>query len=367
MKFTFDKDAMIKEIAIAQEIISTKNALSILSNVLFIAENGSLLIKATDIKMNFETRIPVDIEEEGSTTIFCDKFMSILSSLPSGDIEFFKDDIKVVIKPVAKKVKFQLKSMASDKFPDFKSAENVPYFEFSADTFRKMISQTLFAVSDDETRYFMNGVFVEKKDDKINMVATDGRRLAFVTQDNCSQIEQFPSVIIPTKILNIILKRAPLEGNIEIAIVDKMIFFKFGNYKFSSVLIEGQFPNYSRVIPDKQDNFFEVQKSDLTDALKRTSLLVDSKTKRIYFEIKPGVLSIVTESEIGDATEELPCEYNGEEIQIALNYQYIEEPIKAMDSDRIRFEFTESMKAITVKPQQESSYFHIIMPMQSGQ
>src|SRR5574344_1434430 len=117
MKFTFDKDAMVKEISIAQEIISTKNALSILSNVLFIAENGSLTIKATDIKMNFETCIPVDIQEEGTTTIFCDKLISILNSLPSGDIDFIKEDIKVIIKPSSKKVKFQLKSMASDNFP----------------------------------------------------------------------------------------------------------------------------------------------------------------------------------------------------------------------------------------------------------
>lgn len=367
MKFTFDKDLMLKEISIAQEIISTKNALSILSNVLLIAESGSLTIKATDVKMNFETRIPVDIQEEGSTTIFCDKFMNILNSLPSGDIEFEKDDIKVVIKPTTKKVKFQLKSMASDKFPDFKSAENVPYFDFKSETFRNMITQTLFAVSDDETRYFMNGVFIEKKEDKINMVATDGRRLSFISEKENSSIEQFPSVIIPTKILNVILKRSPLEGNIQIAIVDKMIFFQFGNYKFSSVLIEGQFPNYVRVIPEKQQYYFEVQKSDLLEALKRTNLLADLKTKRIYFKLNPGVLSILTESDIGDANEDLPCQYDGEEVVIGLNSQYIEEPIKVIGTDRIRFEFTESMKAITIKPEPEVNYFHIVMPMQNGQ
>ena len=107
MKFTFDRDAMLKEIGIAQEIISTKNTLSILSNVLFIAESDTLTIKATDIKVNFETKLPVDIEEEGTTTIFCDKFISILNSIPSGDIEFNQKDSNVVIKPITKKVQLK--------------------------------------------------------------------------------------------------------------------------------------------------------------------------------------------------------------------------------------------------------------------
>ena len=165
MRFTFDRDAMIKEIAIAQEIISTKNAMSILSNILLIAENNTLYIKATDIKVNFETKIPVVIDEEGSTTIFCDKFMSILSNLPSGEIEFIQNDIKVTIKPMTKKVKFDLKSMASDKFPEFSSTENVPFFEVPADQLKQMIEQTIFAISDDETRYFLTGVLFEKKGD----------------------------------------------------------------------------------------------------------------------------------------------------------------------------------------------------------
>lgn len=125
MKFTFDRDAMINEIAIAQEIISTKSALSILSNVLFIAKDNSLTVKATDIKVNlFETKIPVDIEEEGSTTIFCDKFMGILSSLPSGEIEFVleqkENQTLAIIRHSTKKIKFQLKCMSQDKFLNFR-------------------------------------------------------------------------------------------------------------------------------------------------------------------------------------------------------------------------------------------------------
>ena len=167
MKFTFDRDAMISEIAIAQEIISTKSALSILSNVMIIAQNNTLVIKATDIKVNFETKIPVDIQEEGSTTIFCDKFMGILSSLPAGEIEFNleqKDTQTIaIIRHTAKKIKFQLKCMSQDKFPEFPAVQEVPFFEVPGKEFKSMIAQTSFAVSEDETRYFMNGVYFEKK------------------------------------------------------------------------------------------------------------------------------------------------------------------------------------------------------------
>lgn len=365
MKFTFDRDSMIKEIAIAQEIISTKNAMSILSNVLIIAENNSLLIKATDLKVNFETKIPVVIEEEGSTTVFCDKFMSILSSLPSGEIEFIQNDIKVTIKPISKKVKFDLKSMASDKFPEFSSLENISYFDVPADQFKEMINQTIFAISDDETRYFMNGVYFEKKGDNFNMVSTDGRRLAFISKNICQGIDDFPSVIVPPKILNTVLKRASSEGNISIGIAEKMIYIKFGNYHFSSVLLEGQFPNYVRVIPENQTNSFELDKRDLMDALKRVALLVDQKARRVYFELNPGRLVITSqESDIGTAKEEIPCRYDSEPITMAMNYIYIDEPMKVMDCERVKFEFTEAMKAVTLRPVPDSDYFHIIMPMQ---
>ena len=238
-------------------------------------------------------------------------------------------------------------------------------FDIPADEFKEMINQTIFAISDDETRYFMNGVFFEKKGDNLNMVSTDGRRLAFISKEICQGVSDFPSVIVPPKILNTILKRAPSEGMISLAIVDKLIFVKFGNYKFSSVLLEGQFPNYNRVIPEHQSSYFELEKADLVDALKRVALLVDQKARRVYFEVNSGRLVITSqESDIGVAKEEIPCQYDGDVITMAMNYLYIDEPMKVMNSERLRFEFTESMKAVTLKPVPDSDYFHIIMPMQ---
>lgn len=366
MKFTFDRDALLKEIAIAQEIIATKNALSILSNVFFAAENGSLTIRATDIKVNFETQIPVDIVEPGSTTVFCDKLLNILNLLPSGDIEFIQNEKNILIKPVSKKASFKLKSISSDKFPEFSASEEIGYFEIPVDEFKKMIHQTVFAVSDDETRFFMNGVLFEKKEDDLIMVATDGRRLSIVKKPLSQGVDDFTQVIIPPKILNIITKRASNEGMIGIHVADKIIYFKFGNYNFSSVLIEGQFPNYQRVIPETQLYSFELQKSDLTEALRRVSLLVEKNSKRIFFDLTPGTLTISSQdTEIGTAKEEIPCSYDGEDITFALNHVYIEEPLKVMDVERIKIEFSEKMRPMTLCPVPAADYEHIIMPMQT--
>lgn len=363
MKFTFDRDSMMKEISISQEIITNKSPISILSNILLIAKDNTLTIKASDTSVNFITNIPVDILEEGSTTIFCDKFSNILSSLPSGEIEFEQQDIKVTIKPVSKKVKFQLKSIASEKFAEIPEANDVPFFEMPSKDFKEMIQHTIFSVSDDTNRYFMTGVYFTKKDGKFVMVSTDARRLSYAEKDFGNGID-FESSIVPTKILRCILKNAPEEGNIQLSIVDKLIFVRFGSYEFSSKLLEGQFPNYQKVIPEHQNFSFGVNKSDLEAALRRIEIMIDKKVNRVLFKVTPGALILTSpESEIGTADEEIPCRYDGNEITIALNSRYVSEPLKNISAENVVFEFTEVMRAITLRPEPAEDFFHIIMPM----
>jgi DNA polymerase-3 subunit beta len=365
MKFTCERSVLLKEITIAQEIISSKNAISILSNIYLQAEHDSLIIKATDIKVNFETRVPITVLEEGSTTVFGEKFLGILNSIPEGELEFEQRDMKIVIKPTSKKIKFQLKCIASDKFPEFPVPKDDNLFEFPVKEFKNMIIQTVFAVSDDETRYFMNGVYFEKKEDELVMVATDGRRLAYIHKNAGSGIKEFSDVIIPPKILNIIMKRAGDEGLIEISVTDKTIFTRFGSYNLSSVLIEGQFPNYRRVIPESQNYTITINRLEMLDALRRVSLLVEQKSRRVYLGVEPGVMSVSSEeTDIGTAKEEISCKYEGETVSIALNYRYIEEPFKVMTEEEISIHFTEPNRAITIVPAPEKDFFHIIMPMQ---
>jgi DNA polymerase-3 subunit beta len=367
MKFLFDRDALLKELALAQEIIASKNAISILSNVLFVAKAGTLLIRATDLQTSFETRLPVEIQDEGTTTVFCDKLVNILSTLPEGEIEFSQEDNNVVIKPAInpKKMKSQLRSMASEKYPDFTFDTGAEFFDVPAKDLKDMVAETIFSVSTDISRYFMTGVYFEKEGDKLNLVSTDGKRLAFAARSVCQNAPDFSPAIVPPKILSILQKRAPTEGNVAMAFADKQLRFKFGAYQFSSNLVEGQFPNYRKVIPDAATHFFEVNKEDLLGALRRVGLFVEEKTKKIIFQLSPGTLTVWSaESDLGSAKEELPCEYNGDEITLAFPTTHISEPLKVIEGERIHVDFTEEQKAVVLKTESAADFFYVIMPMQ---
>ncbi len=366
MKFTCNKDLIVKEISIAQEIISSRNSISILSNVLLEVEENTLTIRATDLKVGFETRIPVESVQSGSTTVFCDKFLSILRSLPDGDIEFtYTNDNKFIIKPLFNKIDFKLKSINADKYPELQNIDDEKYFEIAQKEIIEMISQTVFAVSDDETRYYMNGVYLEVKDNTLSMVATDGRRLSYIKAVNISGTINFDPVIIPIKILQLIKKLATGEGIMYIAVNENNIFVKFDNQKLFSNLIKGQFPNYKRVIPETQEYKIEVNRVQCIEALKRVSLLVEQKSRRIFVTfVENTIIFNSEESEIGIAKEEVSCSFIGPETTIALNYLYLVEPLKVIEDETVLIRFTEANKAITLLPFSEKNYFHIIMPMQ---
>ena len=370
MKFSCDRNLLLREISIAQEIISSKNAISILSNIYLDAKNDSLTIRATDMKVFFETVIPVNVIETGSVTVFCDKFFGILNAFPFDEFEFSQKDINILIEPTAKnKTEFKsenkLKCIASERFPEF-PVFGKEFFEIPIKDFKEMIQQTIFSVSDDETRIFMNGVFLEKTENALNMVATDGRRLSYISKFADNNIQDFSGVIIPIKILNTIVKRAGDEGLISISISDKNIFLNFGTYKFSSLLFEGQFPNYRKVIPENQQQSVIVDRVMLLETLHRVVIMVEQKNKRIYLGLNSGKMSIYSEeSEFGGSEYEIPCKYEGEELTLSLNYRYIEEPCRAMKTDELCIRFSDFKKAITIVSDPEKDFFHIVMPMQS--
>ncbi len=366
MKFTCDKMSLLREISLAQEIINTKNALSIMSNVYLEASETKLVIRATDVKVGFETSIPVEGLEPGSLTVFCDKLMGILTSMPEGEILFEQDEGRVVLRPKAKKVRFQLKTLSGEKFPEIPAADKDAYFQVPAGEFKKMILQTIFSVSTDETRFFMNGVFMEKNQEgSLVLVSTDGRRLAFVKKGFSGGVPDFKPVIIPTKVLSMLVKHLPEEGSLSVALTEKFIFFKFFSKTLTSVLIEGQFPNYQKVIPQNQNKSFKVKKSELQEALKRVSIFVEQKSNRTYFNLSDSKLVLSSEeSDIGAAREELDFEFQGEDAVIALNYRYVEEPLKVLEDETLLVEFSDPSRAITLKPYPKGDAFHIVMPMQ---
>ena len=367
MKFTCGKDELIKEISIAQEIISSRNVLSILSNVLLIVESEALTIRATDLKVGFETQIPVEMNIQGRTTVFCDKLLGVLRSLPEGDIEFeLKENMMLNIRPVFKKIDFQLKCISSEKYPEMVGVEDREFFEFSQKDLIQMIANTVFSVSDDETRYFMNGVYLEKTDENLIMVASDGKRLSYISKKMEQNIGEINGIIIPPKLLNMLRKLLPGEGVLSLCFTDKNVFARYGNHLLSSNIIDGQFPDYRRVIPESQEYEVIVQKDMLESAIRRVALLVEQKSRRIFLTLAEDNLTISSEeSEIGQAKEEVACQYKGPEETIALNCRFLSEPLKEMEEDVVRIAFTEANKAVTMTSSPEKEYVHVVMPMQT--
>ncbi len=352
MKFTCSRDDILKEISVAQEVISSKNSLSVLSNVLLTVTKGELTLQATDLKVGFETSLPVETIQEGTTTAFCDKLQGILRSLPEGEVELEQVDATMLrIKPTSRKIDFQLRCIPSDKYPELARASDSMYFDFPQKDFIDMVSKTVFAVSDDETRYFMNGIFLEKRDDNLVMVATDGRRLAYISRKIPVRMENLKGIILPPKILTIVRKLSSGEGTLSLALTDKNVFIRLGATNLSSNLIDGQFPDYRRVIPDAQKYRAIVERRALEDALRRVSLLVEQKSRKVVFSLAAGTLTILSkESELGIASEELPCDYEGPEMSLAVNCLYMMEPLRELACEKVTIEFSDINKAITLKP-----------------
>jgi DNA polymerase-3 subunit beta len=365
MKFTCNKDTILKEIALALDFTTSKNALSILSHVALETKNNQLIIKATDQKMGFKSIIEVETVNEGQTCVYCDKLLGILRNMPDDTIVFEEKNGNMRVSHIKKAIDFDLRTVKGDKFPELQESVDFNFFSLPQKDFFDMVDQTIFAISDDEIRFFMNGIFMEQDPNGLVMVATDGKRLSYINRKLENPVPSFTPVIIPAPFLNILKKVNTNEGSIELALGEAIIFVKLENQIMYSNLIKGQFPNYRRVIPASQSNTCKFAIKDMNEALKRVSLLVENKAKRIFIDIEQNKITVSSEeSEFGQAQEVINADYSGGNYHLALNYSYLVSPLKIMDGETCALCFTEPNKAVTVRPEPELDYFHIIMPMQ---
>ena len=368
MKFTTSREALVKAITIAQDIITNKSPVSILSNVLLQTAENKVIVKCTNSTVKIVTSFGAEIEEEGELTVFCDKFMSIISSLPIGDVEISSKENEVLVQPIGKKVKFKIKSLAADKFPLINGFIADQVTEIAAKDLKNLIRNTIFAVSTDQNRYIMTGCYLCKVDNMLTMVATDGRRMS-----TCSCIDfspDFTSAIIPTKMLSVLERFCTDEGNIQLVITDKTCSVKAGNLEVSTALIEGQYPMWQKVLPSGLDHTVTVSKKELEDAVKCACIMVQ-KNGRVQMAIDKGKLEISSpDTEMGSSKQEIAAVYDGEPVDIALNALYLNDILKVLTADSISIDFTfneekKVTKALIVRESGENktAYTHVVMPM----
>ena len=367
MEFICKKSNLQKSLAIAENIISSKNNLSLLSNVLLEVENNKLTISASDLKVSFKTSFDVDMKSSGKITVFNNKLYNIVKEIPEEDIHIILNDEKILnIKPFQSvTIDFNLKGISPDKFPTIQSISDDKYFIISQKILSEMIKKTLFSVSNDETRYYLNGVFMEKSENLLKFVSTDGKRLSYIKKfSEIPELESL-SIIIPPKILSEAIKVLTEEGEAEIAFSKNHIFMRINHYYFVSNLIDGEFPDYEAAIPSEYENQFVFNNKEVQSAIRRISLLTDMETHKMIFDLFENTLRIYsTETNIGKAFEIVDIEYSGAEVSIAFNYTYMLDVLREIQNESITISFNNETSAIMLFAADDKDYIHIIMPMQ---
>ena len=367
MKFKIsDKKALVQALTIIHSVVEKRNTLQILSNALLNVENNKLILKATDLEVSIETFIPIESKETGKVTVSAKNFLEIIKELPDQEIKIHsKENHWIEIQ--CGKSKFNIMGLAPEDFPalpDFSSKQFTPC---RTKVLREMIDHTAYAISNDESRYQLNGVYLEVVDGKTRMVVTDGHRLAYFEENI---FELIPAslkrgIIIPKK--GILEVRKLLEtGNelSEIAFEGNHLIIKIKDTYLSVRLIDGQYLEYQKVIPKQNKKTITLNRADFLSSLKRVSLLVNEKSKGVKFSIFPERLEISSNNpDIGEATENIDIQYNGESMEIGFNAKYLMESLSVLNTDNVAMELNDRMSPGVLYSSETSQYLSVLMPM----
>lgn len=364
MEFRIQKSEFLRGLRLAQGIADRKSTMPILANVLLRTDGKSkLVLAATDLNVSVSAELAVKVDKEGGLTVGAKPLCDIVSNLPGEDIVFRRAenhwaDIK------AGKVEYKLVGMPDRDFPKLPDHREVKYAKVDAPTFREMIDKTLFSVSNDETRFHLNGVLFECDGAKARMVSTDGHRLSKVERTLTVGPQLQTGVIIPKKGLTE-LKRA-LEGSngaVDFAVQGPHAFLRTGDIALAVKLIESQFPPYEQVIPKSNDKVVTLDRAAFLEALKRASLM-SSETRGVKLTLEKNSLRISSDNpELGEVREDLDVSYTSGSLAIGFNPKYFTELLAQMTSEQIKIELSGDLDPAIVRPAEGADYLGVVMPM----
>jgi DNA polymerase-3 subunit beta len=369
MKFTVEKNTLFKSLSHVQSIVEKKNTLPILSNILLEARENLLVLSATDMDISITDKLNCNIIEEGSTTISAHTLYDIIRKLPeSSEIEIISNKGKIMSLRAGKS-KFSLGCLPKEDFPIIEIGDLKNELKLDSQKFLKLIDKTRFAVSNEETRYFLNGIYFHKvKEDKNNLlsvVATDGHRLAKFDLDFKEHVIDFPGVIIPKKTVNELYKLlVDFEGSIKLNLDSNKIVFFIDKSILISKLIDGNFPDYRKVIPNDNNNRLKINRHAFSLAVDRVSTITSDKSPVIKFKLLKNLMNMSSEnSENGTATEDITTNYIGDEMEIGFNSKYILEMVNNLEDEEIILNFKDSSSPVTLMEESNPDLIFVLMPM----
>lgn len=350
-------------IGVVQKAVSSKTTKAILKGILVEAFNGQLKLTGNDLELGIETIIDAQIVNEGSVVIDSRLFGEIIRKLPGSYIQIDCDEQNnIIIK--CEHSEFKIKGQPHDEYPDLPDVEDNFNYEINAELLKNMIRQTVFAISQDETKPLLMGELIEIKENDIIIVALDGYRLAIKRAEIENKIGDI-SVIVPGKALSEINRiLSGDEKNIKMAFTQKHALFSIENTRIITRLLEGEFINYKQIIPKDNSMKVTVQTKDLQNSIERASLLArEGKNNLIKFSITDELMMITSNSEVGNVYEELPINLEGGNLEIAFNSRYMLEALKVMEEENIEMKFDTNLSPCIINPQEDSSYTYMILPV----
>jgi DNA polymerase-3 subunit beta len=368
MKATIERATLLKSLGHVQSVVERRNTIPILSNVLVEAsEEGGIRLMATDLDLQINETVEANVSQPGATTVSAHTLFDIARKLHEGSqVEISAADGKMQI--LAGRARFNLATLPRDDFPVIAEGELPTKFELPAATLRQIIDKTRFAISTEETRYYLNGIFLHVSDEAqpvLKAAATDGHRLARVTVPRPAGAEGMPDVIIPRKCVAELRKLLDeVDGTVQVSLSETKIRFGLGNAVLTSKLIDGTFPDYNRVIPTANDKLLRIDPRSFEESVDRVSTIASEKTRAVKMTLDRDKVTLsVTSPENGTAAEEVPGDYSSDGLEIGFNARYLLDILGQVEGDIVEIHLADAAAPTLLRENDKAAALYVLMPM----
>ena len=368
MKATIERATLLKGLGHVHSVVERRNTIPILSNVLIEAEEeGGLRLMATDLDLQINETVPADVTEPGATTVPAHTLFDIVRKLPEGSqVELIAAEGRMQVN--AGRARFTLSTLPRDDFPVIAEGDLPTAFELPAATLRQIIDKTRFAISTEETRYYLNGIYLHVSDEAqpvLKAAATDGHRLARVTVPRPDGASGMPGVIIPRKCVAELRKLLDeLDGTVQLSLSESKIRFGLGNAVLTSKLIDGTFPDYSRVIPTANDKLLKLDPRSLEEGVDRVSTIASERTRAVKMSLdRDRVTLSVTSPENGTASEEVSADYGADGLEIGFNARYLLDILGQIEGDVMEVHLADAAAPTLLRENDKAPALYVLMPM----
>jgi len=367
MKATIERAILLKALGHIQSVVERRNTIPILSNVLIEAADGGLRLMATDLDLQVVETIAAAVETPGATTVAAHTLFDIVRKLGEGSqVELSASEGKMQV--IGGRARFNLQTLPREDFPVIAEGELPTRFDLPAETLKQIIDKTRFAISTEETRYYLNGIFLHVSDDAtpvLKAAATDGHRLARVTVPRPEGAEGMPDVIIPRKCVGELRKLLDeVDGSVEVSLSPTKIRFGLGTAILTSKLIDGTFPDYSRVIPTANDKLLKIDPRSFEEGVDRVATIASEKTRAVKMSLDRDKITLsVTSPENGTAAEEVPGDYASAGFDIGFNARYLLDILNQIDGDTVEVHLADAAAPTLIRENDKAPALYVLMPM----